>query len=217
MKVSITVPEALSEISVYQYQKYQKLIDGQDNVDFINQKAVEVFCNIRINDIRAIKVADYNEILSDIAQMFGSQTPLVHRFKMGGQEFGFIPDLDNVSLGEYIDLETYLSDPELYHKAMAVMYRPVVYSKRDMYTIEDYETADKYAEQMKSAPLDALLGAQIFFYNLGKELVRHTLGSSELGMMNQELQRALKENGVGMEAFMHWLAEGWNGLMPSLN
>ena len=45
-------------------------------------------------------------------------------------EFGFIPKLDNISLGEFVDLDSYMSDWDNMHKAMAVLYRPVTFRKK---------------------------------------------------------------------------------------
>ena len=39
-----------------------------------------------------------------LAEMFEQKPNLVQKFKMNGIEYGFIPNLDNMSLGEYVDL-----------------------------------------------------------------------------------------------------------------
>ena len=218
MKFKLTIPTSLSEITLHQYQKYSKAIkEEENNVQFHNMKAVEVFCGVRINDVRAIRAKDYEEILKDIANVFQSQTPFENRFELDGQEFGFIPDLDDMTLGEYIDLETYLGDVELWHKAMAVMYRPVTNKRGDKYIIEPYETANNYADMMRYSSLDIFMGSQVFFYNLGKDLVKHTLTSSKATVEMQLLMEALNQNGVGTGVFMHWLEEGFPHLGMSLN
>ena len=45
-------------------------------------------------------------------------------------KFGFMPKLDDISLGEFIDLDKYISDWQQMHKALSVLYRPVVFEKR---------------------------------------------------------------------------------------
>ena len=54
-------------------------------------------------------------------------------------EYGFIPDLDEVSLGEYIDLDNNASKWEQMHVAMNVLYRPIKTSKVGKYNIEEYD------------------------------------------------------------------------------
>ena len=221
MKVKIKIPTSLSEIKLKNYQKY--LVIEKDNpkaTEFLNLKVVELFCGLKIRDVKDIRFKDYEDILLQINKTFEQATKV--KFKkfltLNGVEFGFIPDLENISMGEYIDLTTYLSDPATLHKAMAVMYRPAKRFKNDMYLIEEYESADKYSGIMSNAPLDVYLGSQVFFYNLGKELVMHTLSS----LMNQEgkdseLQRILDENGDGIAQFMHLLKGDFGSLIPSLN
>ena len=46
MKVDINVPESLNEITLYQYQKFEKLIQNNEASNFVNQKTIEIFCNI---------------------------------------------------------------------------------------------------------------------------------------------------------------------------
>ena len=41
---------------------------------------------------------------------------------MRGVEYGFIPNLDDMSFGEYVDLDTYIGDWQNIHRAMAVLY-----------------------------------------------------------------------------------------------
>ena len=219
MKVKFTIPESLADISLSQYQRYMDIVDKNEDADadFLNLKSVEIFCNLKINDLRAIKTKDYEDILGDLAESFKSKTPFKKFFNFAGQKFGFIPSLENISMGEYIDLETYLGNVDLWHKAMAVMYRPVTNKRGDKYIIEPYETANKYADMMRYSSLDVFMGSQVFFYNLGKELVKHTLTSSKATVETQLLMEALEQNGVGTGVFMHWLEEGFPHLGMSLN
>ena len=56
---------------------------------------------------------------------------------------GFIPKLDDISLGEYIDIENNLSDWQKIHKAMAVLYRPVNFKLGNKYGITSYEVKEE--------------------------------------------------------------------------
>ena len=125
-------------------------------------------------------------------------------------EFGFIPKLDDISLGEFVDLDNYIGKWEHMHKAMAVLYSPVISEKRNMYLIEDYESSDKYSEVMKNMPLDVTLGAAVFFYRLGIRLSKHLMDS--LGKEMKEgktthLKQTLEENGVGISRSINLLKE----------
>jgi hypothetical protein len=56
-----------------------------------------------------------------------------------GKRYGFIPDWDAFTAGEWIDMETYLSDFwKNAHKIVSVLYREVTYELGDRYEIEKY-------------------------------------------------------------------------------
>jgi hypothetical protein len=57
------------------------------------------------------------------------------------------------------------------HKAMAVLFRPIKQKQGSKYLIEEYEGSHKYSERMKNMPLDVVLGAMVFFWNLTSALL----------------------------------------------
>jgi hypothetical protein len=205
--MKITIPETPNEIYLKDYQKYMKIaMENEDNVNLLNIKAVEIFCNIRMKDVHKIKASDFDDIVNVLGQTLSKENKFVQRFKIGDVEYGFIPNLDDISLGEYVDIESYLPDVDNLHKAMAVLYRPITYSTKDMYLIDEYKGSDELSDVMKFAPLDAVLGAQVFFYNLSNELMRHTMDYlGKQGKKNTRVKQVLEENGDGIKAFMQLL------------
>jgi hypothetical protein len=121
--------------------------------------------------------------------------------------------------GEYIDLDTLITDWGNMHKAMAVLYRPVLKKKRELYDIEEYSTYEKYEEVMKHAPLNVALGALLFFYRLGIKLSRHILNSSVEELTQEERTQVeknlLAKSGVGINQYMQSLEEIYLNLMRS--
>lgn len=216
MKVDIVVPENLSEVRLEQYQKYIKLITENEASDFVNQKTLEIFCNLPLTDVIKINYNSVNEILIHLNDLFSKTYSLKTSFELGGKEFGFIPNLEDISFGEYIDLDTYLKDVSTWHKAMAVLYRPIKKKVKGMYVIENYAGSEKYAEVMKFAPLDATLGAMVFFYHLGIELMNVTKNYLQVQM--QEHSEIIQENsnlqinGDGINQFMELLEESLQDL-----
>lgn len=216
MKIDIYIPQELSDITLGQYQKFTKINTGEnENTSFLLHKMVEIFCNIDLKDIAKIKYTYVNNIVSEINKMFDVKTSLIPTFKMGGVDYGFIPKLDDISLGEYIDLDNTLGDWETMHKAMAVLYRPVKIQKGHRYQIEDYSGMEN-AEVMKNMPLDVVMGSLVFFWSLRNELLKNTLKylSKEMTENLTTQQRAtLAENGGGINLSTDWLKE----ILPNLN
>lgn len=215
MKVDILVPSSLSDITLEQYQKFAKINTGDnEDTNFLMHKTVEIFCNLELKNVAKIKFSYVKDILNDINKIFEQKSELINTFTLGGVEYGFIPTLDDMSLGEYIDLDENFTDWETMHKAMSVLYRPVTLHKGERYQIQEYDGI-QYAEVMKKAPLNVVMGCMVFFYRLNNELLRTTLnyleGELPKQMTTEQLQ-TLEKNGVGIKASMESLKE----MLPSL-
>lgn len=199
MKVQITVPDSLKDITLDQYQRFEK-INTEENKDssFLLQKMIEIFCNLNLKDVANIKYNSVQEITNHLNKVFEAKTGLITTFKLGGIEFGFIPELDNITLGEYIDLDTYLGEWDNMDKAMSVLYRPITIKNKNRYIIEDYKESDN-TELLKSMPLDIVMGSLVFFWNLNKELLQTTLRylNKEAKKMDMKQRLTLEENGDG--------------------
>ena len=206
MKVDINVPESLNEITLYQYQKFEKLIQNNEASHFVNQKTIEIFCDIELKDVARIKVADTDSLLVHLNTLLQTKPKLTRTFKLGVYEFGFIPKIEDITSGEFIDLETYLGDTETLHKAMAVLFRPIKNKVKDLYIIEDYEAADKYSEVLKYMPLDIALGSMLFFWTLlndcGNALSHYIQNEVE---QSEQAKQVLAKNGVGINQFTQQL------------
>ena len=220
MKVKIQIPNSLSEITLEQYQKFTK-INTEENQDssFLMHKTVELFCNLNLQDIAKIKFIYVQEIISDINNLFEPKQELVTTFTMDGIEYGIIPVLDDMTLGEYIDLDENFIDWDTMHKAMAVLYRPVSFKKGNRYQIEDYNGLEG-AEIMKQMPLNIVMGCMFFFYNLNNELLKTTLNylSQEIPkQLTTEQLQTLEKSGDGTTASGNYLAQMLKELNISLN
>ena len=218
MKIDIKIPETLNEITLYQYQRFEKLISNNEPSEFVNQKTIEIFCNVELKDVARIRIADVSEILMHLNNLLQQKPKLTQTFKLGIYEFGFIPKLEDITSGEFIDLENYLSSTETLHKAMAVLYRPIKSKVKDLYIIEDYESSDKYSEVLKYMPLDIALGSMLFFYHLHNDCVigLRDFIQKEVGQ-SEQLNKLLEKNGVGISQFTQQLEEIFSTLKLSQN
>ena len=214
MKVDLIVPNNLNEVTLGQYQKYLKLENLTDLE--LSFKMIEIFCGIDNKNIRLLKASDVTDIVNIISTMFESKPSLVHSFTLDGVEYGFIPNLDEMSFGEYIDLDTNIGDWDNMHKAMGVLYRPIEMRKGNRYIIKEYDAGD--TEHLKGMPLDAVLGSILFFYRLGNELSQIMLNSldrTEETLLQEYLNS--EQNGDGIQAYMHSLNQILEDLKISLN
>ena len=215
MKIDILIPQSLNDITLEQYQRFEAVnTDENNNSSFLLHKMVEIFCNLDLKDIAKIKFTYVKNIINDLNVMFDQKSNLISTFELNGVTYGFIPKLDDMTLGEYIDLDNTLTDWQTMHKAMSVLYREVTVKKDNRYQIEDYQGSTN-AELLKQMPLDVVMGCLVFFYSLSNELLQTTLRYLSREMeenLNTEQRQILDQNGVGISQSMDWLRE----MLPSL-
>jgi len=217
MKIEINVPTSLNEVTLGQYQKYLKIAENNPEGNFLDAKMIEIFCGIPLSDSYKLKMSSAAAIVDIITELLNQTPKHTERFKLNGIEYGFIPDLDEMSLGEYIDLDNNVSKWEQMHVAMNVLYRPIKTSKVGKYNIEEYDV--KNPEKMKDMPLGSAIGSVFFFLHLGMELSKHTILSSANQTEMEAIQGQLtsEQSGVGINQFMGSLTEILQNLKISLN
>lgn len=177
-KLEIKIPTTLMDVSVSQYQRFLKETKDVTDESIVEQKVLTIFCGITIQQLRALKSNQVEDIMSKITPLVESfsETPaFIHRFTLNGVEYGFIPNIEeDISYGENKDLTTTLSDGiDSIHKAMAILYRPIVMTSNDTYKIEEYKVPLAHEDALKEMPVGIALGAQVFFWTLIKELLMH--------------------------------------------
>lgn len=187
MKVDVTIPEHIGDITLRQYLKYDALMNATVDQFNFNRKKLNIFTGIPVSVIDKMKQSDYDRLLNRIDAALNTEAEFKDRFTMHGIEFGFIPNLDKMTAGEYADLTTYGTNTETLHNLMAILFRPIKESSGESYLIMPYDGSERYAEMMKDMSLNCVNGALVFFYNLANELQKATEK-----YLTQELQREMQ-------------------------
>ena len=160
MKQTLDVPSSLKEITLRQYQKFLKIQENNTDPYFLQCKMIEIFCNLDAKAVRMMKLSSAEQVANIINEIFAEKPAFVKSFYLNKTEYAFIPDFNNISFGEYIDLDTHISDWENMHLAMNVLYRPVKEKIGEKYLIMDYDIDNK--DTMLDMPMSAVMGS-IFF------------------------------------------------------
>jgi hypothetical protein len=208
MKIKLNVPTELGEIKLSDYVKYLKVLEVNQDDDysdvFVHQKILDIFCGVPLIEAVEYKMSDVRKVVGTITNTLNQKPELVKTFKLGDTEFGFIPKLDDMTFGEYVDLDSNLGSWDNMYKAMAVLYRPVKQKIKDKYLIEDYK-GDLYYDAMIHTPMDAVVSSMLFFYNLGKELsIAMTKYLEEENLLEDSvLNQTSLINGDGINQYKH--------------
>lgn len=220
-KLELNVPESLSEITLKQYQKFIEVSNNNTDDAFVAQKMIEIFCNVSLANVVQMKVTSIMELNEHFRKVFNVKPKFKNRFTIDGIEFGFIPNIEEITFEEYVDIEHYLKDIKDLHKALAILYRPIKKKQKDLYEIESKEYGERFSEVLRYAPLDVVIPAKVFFWSLANELLK--IMPSYLEKEMKKLKRTshqkdnLAESGDGITQLFHSQMEILQSLTKSLD
>jgi hypothetical protein len=127
-----------------------------------------------------IEQSDYMEVLqaaADLSKYLMSESKVFHNeFDFNGVKYKFL-DLSNMTFGEFIDIDTYISKSDVEKKKelnlfMAMLYREV--DDKGNYKPYDSNEMIRRAEIFKKLPVKYVNGATTFFLRLEKILSNNT-------------------------------------------
>jgi hypothetical protein len=158
--------------------------------------------------IKELSIRDVAIIMDKIAELQSKQDTVLKKvFEIDGVEYGMHPNLSEITLGEYADIESLIKAgfeknmPEI----IAILFRPITRKgENGIYTIEAYDgNISIRVEQMKKMSAEQVQAALFFFSNLGKELLRtlpSCLTERTQEIMEQLQTEILQKNGDGSES-----------------
>jgi len=188
-------------------EKWLKLIDFQKGTKSKEaEETIAALSTIPKDLIKQLELKDVAVIMSKLSELQAKQDSSLKRvIEVEGKRYGFHPNLSEITLGEFADIETFIKNdieknmPEV----MAILYRPIVEEENDVYTIEAYDgDISIRAEQMKKMSAEQVQSSLFFFSNLGKELSMTLplyLMERLKEMKAQSPPIASQKDGVGLE------------------
>ena len=164
------IPTSLADITLRQYKVFFKFQEKNTNVRLLQAQMISIFCNVPIEDVLQMKYQDTQEVIKILDELFIEKPKLVQRFKLNGMQYGFHPSLDDLTLGEYVDLDTYVGDWNNIEKAMNVLYRPIEAKFGESYAVGKYKLED--ADNIIDMPMSAVTSSLFFFADFRDRLVK---------------------------------------------
>jgi hypothetical protein len=173
--MTINTPSQLSEITLIQFMAYNQYLNANKEItqEQADKKMVSVFCKLSSKEVNQIPIKDYKEIVDILtATLNESAGDLILQYK----GLGFIPNLDDISVSEYGDLELfYTEDESRIDEFMSVLYRPINQKLGKSYTINKYDGEPKHIDEIHQLPMDLVRSAVGFFLDLRDVLLSCTL------------------------------------------
>lgn len=213
MEIKVTIPTELKEIRLSQYQKLLRVTKDIEDEALINRYTVGILCNLSDDKVKLLPKRHFDEILKTVSNTImqdGKFKPIVNH---KGKEYGFIPDLEDITVGEQADIDGFINDWQKMDRVMAILYRPIKTKKKDKYLIEDYTGK----EEPLDLDMETVQGAMVFFYSLLNDLLSCTQSFIKREVHRPQVLRLLEENGVGIKTFMESLEATFLNLRQYLN
>ena len=202
--MKITLPDNYSEITVGQYMELWEMYESVQDAHESQRRCIELLSGLEAHSLQEAtwdSLQEASEALSWLVKdpdPFTLKMPLIRRFELKGQQYGFIPDMSKLTVGEYADLETLCRGGVfgVLNKLCAILFRQVSKEKMDKYSIIAYAPSEERKEVMKDLPMNIAVAAVVFFCNTGKELILTT----ELFLEKQAKEAGMRytTSGAGM-------------------
>ena len=191
-------------ITLREFQTYASIKEPTE------EDMIRCFLNKSKGEIVKMKASDFKKRVEEINIALSAEPSFKPRFTLNGIEYGFIPNLDEITYGENRDLVEYINDWQTMHKAMAVAYRPISTKRKEKYVIEEYDGTGERPELMQDMPLEIVQGMNIFFYNLINDLLNCIPKFITTEVKNLA---SLEENGEVIKKFIPSVKETLRGLI----
>ena len=190
-EVKLIIPDNWSDITIGTYQKYLKIQEGKGSEKNKVIKSIALLCNTTPFVVKKMAYKDLLEIMVIVKKMIDTE-PKKEDFRkiftFNKEEYGFCPNLSNITTGEYIDLESYCKEPIVnLHIIMSILYRKITFKRNERYAIEEYNPDEFKEELFKDCPMDIALNCLGFFLTLGEQLAKTS--HSYLVAQEKKLQR----------------------------
>jgi len=194
--MEINIPTSLKDIKMSQFIAFEKSDKTDD--DFIIH-----LCNFA--NPKLLPKKEYAEIVALLKEVMQSDVEFHKIFKHEGIYFGFIPNLDKITANEFMHIEEYIKQPDTWNKALAVLYRPLTKRKRnwfkrgahDLYDVLPYQEENAFEKLMLDVSCVYYLGAMVFFYSLGNDLLKYMQDYSKVVESKIKKKHTLTKSGVG--------------------
>jgi len=180
------LPTSWSEVSLGKYSKLMTALHNEESSEIeLIIKTLESLVGISTTQLTKVPLKYLKMAYAELSTLTSTMpsNELKRIIDVDGTAYGFIPDFDELTFGEFCDLDNYLQDSwNNLDKIMAVLFRKVVARDKDKYSIEEY-TMKGIKERRElfnsSLSIDVVYGALVFFYHIGSKHMKTMLSSLE--------------------------------------
>jgi hypothetical protein len=197
-ELELKVPTSYGDITLKQWIELQNELESyKDDTDAVTALMLYHLCGLEPKYLKGIAIDDYALVKQQLESFLGNtELPLQRIIRIDGIEYGFEPNLSQMSYGAYADITQYkdLTIDKNWAKIMSILYRPIKHKKGDMYSIEAYD-GEMREEMFLKVGMDIHFGALFFFVNLLMDLLKGILKSTMEKDIHPNIKQILERSG----------------------
>lgn len=206
-EITIKVPTSYSDISLKQYIELQKEMENyKDDEEAVTAVMLYHLCGLDPIHLKGLSIDDYNAIKAELSSFIGNIELELQKFiQIDGVEYGFEPNLSNMSYGAYSDITKYntIQIDDNWANIMSILYRPVTKKQGDMYAIEPY-SGILNPKPFLNVGMDVHFGALFFLLGLSTDLLSDILNSLKGMDIPANMQPILQRSGQLTQLLTSW-------------
>jgi hypothetical protein len=210
-ELTIEVPKNYSAVSLKKYLEFRDAIEAyKDEPEAVDAFAFNLLCDVPVNYIYQIDSDTISKMRADLASFLNNTDYELQKFiKIGEVEYGFEPNLSQMTYGAYLDCIKYdtITIDKNWSKIMNILYRPVKKKVGTSYEIEPYSPTFDDAKFL-DVKMDVHFGALFFLLDLLRTL-SHSILKSMKGQTEifHQLNTILEKNGNRIPQSTNWQKE----------
>ena len=193
-----SIPTDWSQVSLGKYMDFMLSVDGVEDELEKTIITISSFTNAPKKLLQGCKKSDIDAVMSELGKLMDKETnkDLNLVITIDGVDYGFHPNLHELKLKEFVDLDNKLADGwGAMDSVMAILYRPITEQKGEKYKVEEYDfrTAKKRAEIFRdNLSVNTVNGAASFFLTIATDYIS-TMQVYSKNLSRKERRKLLRQ------------------------
>ena len=179
----ISIPTEWCDVSIAKFTKYMKAIKDVEDPQELMTSTISELCDLHPDVVKVMKLSDIKQIYNSLQKLISKQVnqEIITKIKIGSITYGWHSKLDDLTMGEFADIETFANEDDSLAKMMSVLYRPISKEQGNRYDIEPYDSNVHHDNwhKFKKLSIDAGNPVAVFFWTLGIQQLNNFHQSSK--------------------------------------
>jgi hypothetical protein len=205
-EITLNIPTSYGDISLKKWMELQTEMENyKDNDEALNALILYHLCGLDPLYMNGLDMQSYAEIKLELDKFLtNTELPLQKIINIDGVEYGFEPNLSQMSYGAFVDITKYetIAIDKNWQKIMNILYRPIEKKIGESYTIKPYIPNEDDSKWL-SVGMDIHFGALFFFVHLSTDLLSSILKSTMEMELPHNIKQILQRSGNLIQPYMN--------------